>query len=127
MTDSTAHVVLAWEKLQVPFAIQTNTVAKSLSSAKSTFSWRSLFFAAQTAAQNKNMEQAFKYLNASIAIEENYQNTSTKAKWLAEAGSMKDAIAVAEKALVIAIALPKPPADLADFEKSLADWKKKKK
>lgn len=126
MTDSTAQVVLAWEKLQVPFKIQTNTLAKSLGSAKATFGWRPLFAAAQTAAQAKNMEQAFKYLNASLAIEENFQNTGTKAKWLAEGGSKKDAIAAAEKALVIAKSMPKPPADLADFVKFLQDLKKKK-
>jgi len=71
MTDSTAAVVLAWENLEVPVGLKVNTMTKALTSAKSTFSPRGLFMAAQMSAQAKNMEQANKYLNAALAIEEN--------------------------------------------------------
>jgi len=126
VTDSTATVVLAWENLEVPFNLQVNTVAKVLNSGKSTFSPRALQAAAQYAAQNKSMDQATKYLDAALALEENYQNTSLKAKWLAQAGQYKDALLWGNKALALAKGLSKAPADLPDLEKSLREWKKKK-
>jgi len=126
MTDSTAAIVLAWENLEVPVTIKVNTAAKVLNSSKTTFSPRALQMAAQYAAQNKNMEQAGKYLNAALAIEENYQNTSLKAKWCAEANNYKEALLYGTKALALAKTMSKAPADLADLEKSVQLWKKKK-
>jgi hypothetical protein len=127
MTDSTAAVVLAWENLEVPFGLKVNTMTKALASAKSTFSPRALFAAAQMAAQGKNMELANKYLNAAMAIEENYLNTSTKANWSAQAGNVKEAVLYGEKAVALGKAAQQAPKDLADLEKNLAAWKKKKK
>jgi hypothetical protein len=127
MTDSTATVVLAWENLEVPFGLQVNTTTKALASAKSTFSPRALFTAAQMAVQGKNMELANKYLNAAMAIEENYQNTSTKANWCAQAGNVKEAVLYGDKAVALGKAAQQTPKDLADLEKNLAAWKKKKK
>lgn len=127
ITDSTAAVVLAWENLEVPFGLKVNTMTKALASAKSTFSPRALFTAAQMAAQGKNMELANKYLNAAMAIEENYQNTSTKANWCAQAGNVKEAVLYGDKAVALGKAAQQTPKDLADLEKNLAAWKKKKK
>jgi hypothetical protein len=126
MTDSTANVVLAWENLEVAFGVKVNTAAKVLNSGKSTFSPRALYAAAQYAYQNKSMDQAAKYLNAAIAIEENYQNTSLKANWAAQALNFKEALLYGNKALALGKTMTKAPADLGDLEKSLLEWKKKK-
>jgi hypothetical protein len=126
MSDSTANVVLAWENLEVPFSVHVNTVAKVLNSGKATFSPRALAFAAQFASQNRDMEQAVKYLNASLALEENYQNTSMKANWLAAAGNFKEALLWGNKAVTLGKAMSRVPPDLATLEQSLLDWKKKK-
>ncbi len=126
MTDSTASVVIAWENLEVPFTVKVNTVAKVLNSGKATFSPRALAFAAQFANQNNDPVQAVKYLNAALALEENYQNTSMKANWAAAAGNFKEALLWGNKALTLGKAMSRVPADLATLEKSLLEWKKKK-
>ncbi|HNW60065.1 MAG TPA: DUF2911 domain-containing protein [bacterium] len=126
VTDESAMVTLAWEKLHVSFKIGVNTSGKVLNSAKATLSPRALFFAAQYAYQNNlETEQAAKWLDASIALEENYQNLSFKAGLLAKAGNKKEAVKLGEKALALGKAAQRVPPDLAAFEKQVLEWKKK--
>ncbi len=126
VTDESALVTLAWEKLRVAFKVGVNTQGKVINSAKATLSPRALFFAAQYAYQNKiELDQAAKWLDASIALEENYQNLSFKAGLLADAGNKKEAVRLGEKALALGKAAQRVPPDLAAFEKKLLEWKKK--
>lgn len=126
MTDESALVTLAWEKLRVSFKVEINTPGKFITMAKSALNARSLFFAAQYAYQNNiELEQAAKWLDASIALDENYQNLSFKANLLAKAGKSKEAVKLGEKALALGKAAQRVPADLADFEKQVLEWKKK--
>jgi hypothetical protein len=127
VTDDAAVVTLAWEKVRVAFKVGVNTQGKFINTAKSTLSPRALFFAAQYAYQNNiELDQAAKWLDASIALEENYQNLSFKAGLLAKAGKNKEAALLGEKALALGKAAQRVPPDLAAFEKQVMDWKKKK-
>lgn len=128
MTDEGGVVTLAWEKVRVAFKVGVNTPAKVINSARSTLSPRALFFAAQYAYQNNiELEQAAKWLDASIALEENYQNLSFKAGLLAKAGKNKEAALLGEKAIALGKASQRVPGDLAQFEKQVSEWKAKKK
>ncbi len=128
MTDDSALITLAWEKVRVSVKVGINTQGKFISTAKSTLSPRALFYAAQYAYQNNvELEQAAKWLDASIALEENYQNLSFKAGLLAKAGQNKEAALLGQKALVLGKSMQRPPADLAAFEKQVMEWKSKKK
>jgi hypothetical protein len=128
MTDTTAIVTLAWEKMRVPFKLQVNTIGKFVTNAKTVLSPRALLYAAQYAVQNNsNLDQAAKWLDASIALEENYQNLSFKANMVAKAGKYKEAVLLGEKAVLVGKSAQRPPADLAAFEKTVLEWKKIKK
>ena len=126
ITDESALVTLAWEKLRVSFKVGVNTQGKVINSAKATLSPRALFFAAQYAYQNNvELDQAARWLDASIALEENYQNLSFKAGLLAKAGNRKEAVKLGEKALALGKAAQRVPPDLAAFEKQVLEWKKR--
>ncbi|HOT97460.1 MAG TPA: DUF2911 domain-containing protein [bacterium] len=126
VTDESAVVTLAWEKIRVSFKIGVNTQVKVLNNAKATLSPRALFFAAQYAYQNNTeLDQAAKWLDASIALEENYQNLSFKAGLLAKAGNKKEAVKLGEKAIAIGKATQRVPPDLDAFAKQVQEWKKK--
>lgn len=128
MTDTTAVVALTWEKLRVAFKMQVNTTGKFMKTAQTALSPRQLFYAAQYAYQNNtNLDQAGKWLDASILLDENYQNLSFKANLLAKEGKTKEAVKLGEKALALGKAATRVPADLAAFEKQVLDWKKIKK
>ncbi len=128
MTDTTAIVAMSWEKMRVAFKMQVNTTGKFMKTAQTALSPRQLFYAAQYAYQNNtNPEQAGKWLDASILLEENYQNLSYKANLLAKEGKIKEAVKYGEKAVAIGKAATRTPADLATFEKQVLDWKKSKK
>ncbi len=128
LTDESATVTLAWEKLRVAFRIGVNTDEKVMSSARSQLNSRSLMYAAQYAYQNNlEPEQAAKWLDASIALDENYQNLSFKAGLLARQGRYKEAVKIGEKAVVIGKAAQRVPPDLAAFTSQVAEWKKIKK
>lgn len=128
VTDESATVTLAWEKLRVAFKVGVNTDEKVMSSARSILNSRSLLYAAQYALQNNiEIEQAGKWLDASIALDESFQNLSLKADLLAREGKVKEAVKIGEKALVLGRAAQRVPPDLATFANQVAEWKSRKK
>ena len=66
--------------------------------------------------------EALQWIDTSIKIRENFGNLNTKARLLAELGRKQDAIVVAEKAIQVGKAA-NPPANTADLEKLLSEWK----
>jgi hypothetical protein len=126
MTDDSALITMAWEKLRITFKLGVNTPAKFINTAKATLSPRALFFAAQYAYQNGiELEQAARWLDASIALEENFQNLSFKAGLLAKAGKTREAVKLGERALAIGKATQRISQDLPAFEAQVMEWKKK--
>lgn len=127
VTDSTANIVLAWEKVKVPVTLKVNTTAKVIGAAKTTYGWRGLYNAAQYAMQNNiNLMDAMKWADASIALEENFQNLALKANLLSKLGKPRDAATIGEKAVKLGKTMERVPANLGDFEKQVAEWKKMK-
>lgn len=125
-----AEVVIAWEKVAVPFTVKVDVlkpafanIEKALTEAKKD-DWRVPYRAADFAFQNDvRAEDAAKWVDQSIAIQETYYNLSLKAKMLAKKGDTKSAIATAEKAVTVGKAAK---ADTVATEKLLAEWKAKK-
>ena len=129
LTDTSAKVVIRWEKLAVPFTLTVDTPKLVAAKAKESIGWRGPYQAANYCMQNNTcMDEAGKWLDASIALDGNFTNYRAKADYLAQKGDKKGAAAYGEKALAAAKAAQGQQAPAAEavaaLEKKVSDWKK---
>jgi Protein of unknown function (DUF2911) len=125
MTENSANVNLIWEKLKVTFGVEVNTQELVLKGARNAIDWGELNSAATYCLQNNvNLEEGFKWVQASELINENYWNQRIKAQYLAKMNKKNEAIAVMEKAIDYGSKMETAPFDLDNMKKMLADWKK---
>ncbi len=123
--DTTADVVIAWEKLRIPFKVDIGDANKRfLDSAR-----RLMVTNAETSARfvldsklTANYAEAVEWLNASLAITERYNSLFLKARLLNEMGKKAEAKTFAEKALQVGKAST-PPANVAAVEALLKELK----
>jgi hypothetical protein len=128
LTDTSAKIVLRWEKLQVPFKVEVDTPKLVADAGRNSLRWQTGVQAANYCIQNNTcLDDAGRWLDASIALDANFSNQRAKAQLLAKKNDYKGAVAAGEKALAAGkAAKQQPPAEqLADLEKSVAEWKKK--
>lgn len=131
--DNMATVNIRWEKIRVPFTVEVDVVATTLAKARTALAaakpddWRDPLNASQYASQNKDtddankwLEQALKAVDTSIAAKPTFQNLSGKANILIAAGRKDEGFAVADKAIAQGKA---DKADTSQFEKRIADVK----
>ena len=130
VTSDAATVELAWEKLRVPFRIETNTGEQALANIRQALTgevkdWNDPYSAASYAfnANLDNKAEAMQWIDRSIAMEENYWNLRLKASMLEKEGKKKEAIALAEKAVKIGKEKKESPSEVAKTEKQISDWK----
>jgi Protein of unknown function (DUF2911) len=126
VTDNSATVNLRWEKIRVPFTVEVKDVkavwrsrADALIAANPTNEVLPLQVAG-TYANDKNWDEALKFVDQSIKVKETFRNLSTKARILWLAGKKQEALSAAD------VAIAKGKADKADtgaFEKAVAGWK----
>jgi hypothetical protein len=97
VTDSTAQVVLHWELLKIPFTVSVEAQEATRVLANQTFDWQAGFFAADYFYQGGTaLEEGLRWVNASIAMEENATNMLLKARILGALRRDEEAIATAE-------------------------------
>jgi len=126
ITDNSATVNLRWEKLRIPFTVEVKDVkalwrtkADALIAANPTNEVLPLQ-AAQTYINDKNWDEALKFVDQSIKVKETFRNLSAKANVLWAAGKKDEALKVADAAIA------KGKADnvnTSSFEKRVADMK----
>ncbi|MFP5289178.1 MAG: DUF2911 domain-containing protein, partial [Thermoanaerobaculia bacterium] len=122
VTDTSAEVVMHWEKLKVPFTVEVDTTKLATEAVKNTLRWQTFVQAANYCIQaNACLEDAGRWLDASIALEPAFANQRAKAMLLAKQNKYKDAVTWAEKALAAAKAATQapPPQQVAELETSL--------
>lgn len=125
VTDNSASVNLLWDKLKVSFKIETNTQELFLSKAREQLSWSPTFQAAQYClTNNTNLEEAYKWIEASCLISEVYWNTRVKAQIQNKLGMKNEAIATMEEAIALGSKMEDAPFDYENMKKMLEDWKK---
>lgn len=123
VTPSTADVVIAWDKVRVPFTVDIGDVnARILDSAR-----RQIVGSPITAANfvlgqgmEANYEEMLGYLNFSLESYETYGALFVKSRLLHAMGRTDDAIATAEKAIEVG---KKNNANTGFLEGLLASWK----
>ena len=127
LTISSVKLVLRWEKIALPIAIEVGTDAKiaGANNAAVTAAWQQLNSYARYCLDSKtNWDKGMDAVQRSIAINENAGNLKTKAELLAQSGNAKEAIAFAENAIKVGKAT-NPKFSPAALEKLIEDWKKK--
>ena len=122
-----ATVVLRWEKIAVPFTVDTGTTAKVMTQLRNALNpdWRAPFTAASFAYDNKGVatdQEISDWLDKSLSVNQNAINLWLKARHLQRLGKKAEAIKTAEQALAAATT---QQAALADSIKTeLGNWKK---
>jgi len=103
---NSALITMRWEKVAVPFKVEVNTpeiVRRSLRNqlrARSQFEWQAWQEAADYLLNNKlGAEEALKYADRSIEIEDRFENEMTKAHALSALGRKEEALAAHERAI----------------------------
>jgi len=125
VTDNSVSVNLLWDKLKVSFKIETNTQELFLSKAREQLSWSPTFQAAQYClTNNTNLEEAYKWIEASCLINEIYWNTRVKAQIQNKLGMKNESIATMEKVIALGSKMEEAPFDYDNMKKMLEDWKK---
>ena len=128
VTDTSTKVVLHWEKLKLPFTVEVNTPKLAMDKIREAVRWQTPLLAANYCIQNNTcLDDAGHWIDASIALQENFSNLRVKAMLLAKKNDSKGAVSYGEKALAAAkTAQPAPnPQQVKDLEGMVADWKKK--
>jgi hypothetical protein len=119
VTDTSAKVAVHWEKLKVPFTVEVDTPSLVAGKAKDAVRWQTSFSAANYCIQNNTcLDDASRWLDASIALDANFSNLRAKAMLLAKQNDTKGAAMYAERALAAAkTAQPAPnPQQVKDLE-----------
>ncbi len=127
VTDTSAKIVLHWEKLKVPFTVEADTAKLVVSKANADA--RAQLQAANWCIQNNTcLDDAGRWIDASIAQQETFSNLRAKALLLAKKKDAKGAVSYGDKALAAAKTAkqPPPPQQVKDLEGMVADWKKGK-
>jgi hypothetical protein len=130
LTTDAATVELAWEKVRVPFKIETKTTEQALASIRQALAgevkeWNVPYGAASFAFNNNldNKPEAMKWVDQSIALKEVFWNLRLKAQMLGKDGKTKDAVAVGEKAVIVGKTDEDAAGEIPKLEKQIADWK----
>jgi hypothetical protein len=129
LTTDTAKIALRWEKIAVPFTINTDSVARTMAQFKAALNpqpdWRTPYGAANFAFDNKGVAtdaEIQAWLDQSLKANQNIANLYMRARLAERMGNKADAIRYGE----MAIAAAKP--DQADFasevRRNVDNWKK---
>jgi len=112
VTPDAATVNLKWEKVSVAFKVSVNVpeiaVASIRRQLRSTagLTWRGYNDAALYCLENKtNLDEALKWINTSVEMEERFENLETKSELLTEMGKPSEAAAALNQGLARASAL----------------------
>jgi hypothetical protein len=127
MTTDTAKVVLRWEKIAVPFTINTDSTARTMTQLKNALKpdWRAPYMAANFAFENKGAatdQEISDWLDKSLSVNENIANLWLKARFLERAGRKAEAIKAGEAA--IAAATPQQADFASEVRRNVENWKK---
>jgi len=126
VTESTARIVLSWDKAKVPFTVDVGDVnARILRSAR-----RGMVNDPVNAANfvlgrkiTSSYEEALKWLDSSLLLTESYAALLAKSRILGEMGRKADAIAAGERALEVGKASNVNANSLAFLEGLIKSWK----
>lgn len=127
MTTDTARVVMRWEKLAVPFTIDTKSTERTLAQFRTAMQpdWRTPYMAADFAFNNPGTAtdaEINQWLERSLAANQTIANLWLRARLAERAGNKADAIRYGE--LAISKATPQQADFAAEIRRNVDNWKK---
>jgi hypothetical protein len=129
LTPNSANLVLHWEKLRVAVPIVVDANGKTLAGARAAIDsmksddWSTPYQAANFCFTNDlAMDEGWKWLEQSIAVQPTWRNLGLQARWQAKLGRQADALKTAGKAIELAKA-SKDKVDTSALEKLMTEWK----
>lgn len=123
--ENSAQIIIAWEKLRIPFKVDTGDVNKRVLEKARRQIVSDQIATAGYIFSNKMAEQypeAISWLDKSLAVMETFGALNLKARILAEMGKKEEAIKTGEKAVEVG-KKSNPPANTSGIEQLLAQWK----
>ena len=126
LADTSAVLALRWEKLEVAWKIEVDTGRLLVDAARTEQRFQDAA-AAWCIQAGTCLTEAARWIDGSIAVEATFSNQRAKARLLARQSDYKGAVAAGERALAAARAAKQapPPAQVADLEAQIAEWKHK--
>ena len=129
MTTDTAKVVIRWEKIAVPFTVDTKSTEKTMAQFRSAMNpqpdWRTPYMAADFAFNNKGAAtdaEMAAWIDQSLKANQNIANLYLKARMAERAGNKAEAIRYGEMA--IAAATPQQADFASEVRRNVDMWKK---
>ena len=127
MTTDTAKVVLRWEKIAVPFTVDTKSTERTMTSLRNAMNpdWRTPYMAADFAFNNKGAAsdaEMTAWVDQSLKVNQNIANLWLRARMADRAGNRADAIRYGEQA--IAAATPQQADFASEVRRTVDGWKK---
>lgn len=129
MTTDTAKVVIRWEKIAVPFTVDTKSTEKTMAQFRSAMNpqpdWRMPYMAADFAFNNKGAAtdaEMAAWIEQSLKANQNIANLYLRARMAERAGNKAEAIRYGEMA--IAAATPQQADFATEVRRNVEMWKK---
>jgi len=124
-TDNKTTANLLWEKLRVSFDLSVDTEELMLKKSREMLSWGPSTQAATYCLSNDvNLDEGFRWIKASVLLDEVYWNTRILAQYQNKLGMKSEAISTMEKAIELGSKMESAPFDYERMKEMLADWKK---
>jgi hypothetical protein len=130
LTPNGGDLVIRWEKIALPITLETDAADKAMANVRTELAaaksddWRTAYRGADYAFKNGlNADEAVKWAEGSVKVQENFYNVSLLAQMRAKAGNTKEAITLAHKAIKLGKE-SKDKVDTAPTEALLAAWSK---
>lgn len=126
LREDSAEAVLHWARLEVPFRISLDLEAQVLAGVAGVVRWEHPYQAAAWALERgTHLDDARRWIEASLALEENFWNLAAKARLLALDGDHGSAATWGARALeaVETMAQPPPEAYRRELEGEIERWK----
>lgn len=126
MTTDTAKVVLRWEKLAVPFSVDTKSIQRTMTQLRNAMQpdWRTPYTAANFAFENAGAAtdaEINAWLEQSLKVNQNIANLWLRARMAERAGNKADALRYGEMA--IAAATPQQADFVSEVRRNMDRWK----
>ncbi|HYC87642.1 MAG TPA: DUF2911 domain-containing protein [Thermoanaerobaculia bacterium] len=127
MTTDTAKIVLRWEKIAVPFTVDTKSTERTMTALRNAMNpdWRTPYMAADFAFNNKGAAtdaEMTAWVDQSLKVNQNIANLWLRARMAERAGNRADAIRYGEQA--IAAATPQQADFASEVRRTVDSWKK---
>jgi hypothetical protein len=127
--NDSARAELAWEKVRVAFNIGADTTNQAMADIRKALSgevkeWNVPYGAASFAFNNNIVTpETMAWVDQSVGMKETFWNLRLKAQMLDKSGKKKDAVTVAEKAVVVGKDDKDAAEEVPKLEKQIAEWK----